>query len=242
MIFHLDGTAPDTPFPNPELATRDPDGLLSVGGDLSRTRLLQAYSQGIFPWYSDGQPILWWSPDPRTVLYPGDIHVSHSLKKRLRKGGLELRLDTAFNAVTEACAEPRDTQDGTWLLPEMRAAYAELHRSGDAHSIELWRNRELVGGMYGIAMGGAFFGESMFSRVTDASKIVMVYLAEQLQEHGFRFLDCQVFNPHLASMGAVEIPRSRFLTELEAALTLQPASSLWQQPPLDCQKLAHAET
>jgi leucyl/phenylalanyl-tRNA--protein transferase len=149
-------------------------------------------------------------------------------------------LDTDFDAVTAACAEPRGEQDGTWLLPEMRQAYAQLHRHGHAHSIELWQAEKLLGGLYGVAMGGAFFGESMFSRVPDASKIVMVYLAEHLQAHGYRFLDCQVFNPHLASMGAVEIPRSQFLGELHSALAEEPGEGAWQQAPSDCSQLEHA--
>ena len=240
MIFHLDGTPADSDFPDPALATRDPDGLLAVGGELSRPRLLQAYRQGIFPWYSEGQPILWWSPDPRTVLYPEQIHVSRSLKKRLRRGGLTLQFDTDFDAVTAACAEPRNNQDGTWLLPEMRDAYAELHRHGDAHSIELWDEDRLIGGMYGVCIGTVFFGESKFSRAPDASKIVMVYLAEQMLAHGFRLLDCQVFNPHLARMGAVEIPRSRFLQELESAVATEPLPGMWLQSPVDCRELAYA--
>ncbi len=240
MIFQLDGTPADTPFPDPALATREPDGLLAIGGELSRPRLMQAYSQGIFPWYSEGQPILWWSPDPRTVLYPEHIHVSRSLKRRLRRGGLTLKFDTDFEAVTHACAEPRSNQDGTWLLPEMRHAYTELFQHGDAHSIELWDDKNLVGGMYGVTLGCAFFGESMFSRVPDASKIVMVYLAEQLLAHQFVFLDCQVFNPHLASMGAVEIPRSRFLQQLRDAVSRSPRSGMWKASPVDCISLAHA--
>lgn len=240
MIFQLQGTPPDTPFPIAELATQEPDGLLAVGGDLSRPRLLQAYSQGIFPWYSEGQPILWWSPDPRAVLYPRDIHVSRSLRRRLRKGGLFVKIDTRFDAVLEACAAPRAHQEGTWLLPEMRRAYLDLHCHGDAHSIELWDEDELVGGLYGVSLGGAFFGESMFSRSTDASKVILVYLAEFLRSQGYAFLDCQVFNPHLASMGAVEIPRSRFLSELAIALRLSPATDAWIQPPLECSRLQHA--
>jgi len=240
MIFHLDGTPANTPFPDPALAAREPNGLLAVGGELSRRRLMLAYSQGIFPWYSEGQPILWWSPDPRTVLYPENIHVSRSLKKRLRRGGLELKFDTDFQAVTLACAEPRSDQDGTWLLPEMQQAYIELFRHGDAHSIELWHEEKLVGGMYGVALGRVFFGESMFSRVPDASKIVMVYIAEQLLAHDFTFLDCQVFNPHLASMGAVEIPRHHFLQQLRHAVDEAPRPGMWKAPPIDCSNLSHA--
>lgn len=239
MIYQLSGTPPDLPFPDPRLAETEPNGLLAVGGDLSRPRLLQAYRQGIFPWYAEGQPLLWWSPDPRTVLYPGQIHISRSLRRRLRKGGLELRIDSAFDQVTAACAEPRGDENGTWLLPEMRRAYAELHRHGDAHAIELWSDQALVGGLYGVAIGQAFFGESMFSRIVDASKIVMVYLAQLLAAHDYAFLDCQVFNPHLARMGAVEIPRDRFLRELRLATVRPGDAAIWQQPPRDCGLLVH---
>jgi leucyl/phenylalanyl-tRNA--protein transferase len=242
MIFQLDGTPADTPFPDPILAEREPDGLLAIGGDLSCTRLLHAYRQGIFPWYGEGQPLLWWSPDPRTLLYPEEVHVSRSLKRRLRKGGLLLRLDSAFAQVTAACAAPRRGQDGTWLLPEMRAAYAALHRAGHAHSIELWRGGRLVGGLYGVAVGRAFFGESMFSLVPDASKIVMVYLAELLARHAFAFLDCQVFNPHLARMGAIEVPRARFLEELHNATADTAPPAAWREKPVPCEQLQHAAT
>jgi len=242
MIFQLDGTPPDTRFPDPQLAEKDPDGLLAIGGDLSHERLLNAYSQGIFPWYSEDQPLLWWSPNPRTVLYPQHVHVSRSLKRLMRRGGLTLRIDKAFEQVTAECAADRPGQDGTWLLPEMRAAYCELHDMGVAHSIELWQGRELVGGMYGVSIGAAFFGESMFSRIPSASRIVMVYLCEQLQRHHFHFLDCQVFNPHLGRMGAVEIPRSRFLEELQVALHSQADHGIWSCPPLDCSSLEHARS
>ena len=242
MIFQLDGTPSDTCFPDPELAESVPDGLLAVGGDLSRVRLLHAYQQGIFPWYAEGQPVLWWSPNPRAVLYPRNVHVSRRLRRHLRRGGLVLRIDSAFEEVTENCAAPRAGQNGTWLLPEMRSAYTELHRAGDAHSIELWQGGELVGGLYGVVMGKIFFGESMFSRVPDASKIVMVYLAELLGKHRFAFLDCQVVNPHLARMGALEIPRDRFLRELQVATGQAGEPRIWQQTPLDCSELEHAST
>lgn len=240
MIYQLSGTPADTPFPDPRLAETEPNGLLAIGGDLSRPRLLQAYRQGVFPWYSEDQPILWWSPDPRTVLYPGQVHVSRSLRRRLRRGGLELRIDSAFDQVTAACAEPRGDENGTWLLPEMRRAYADLYRQGDAHAIELWAGARLVGGLYGVAIGRVFFGESMFSRVADASKVVMVYLSELLSAHSYAFLDCQVFNPHLARMGAVEIPRGRFLDELRLATDGQPDGTIWRRPPCDCSHLEHA--
>jgi len=240
MIFQLNGTAPDITFPNPARAEREPDGLLAIGGDLHPRRLLQAYAQGIFPWYSEDQPILWWSPDPRTVLYPDKVHVSRSLRRLLRRGGLSLRMDTAFAAVTRECAAPRADQEGTWLSPEMQAAYQQLHHMGVAHSIELWHQQDLVGGLYGLGIGRAFFGESMFSRVTSASRVVMVFLCERLLRFGYRFLDCQVFNPHLESMGAEEIPRARFLEELATAVSAPEPVGMWQPLELDCSDLEHA--
>ena len=240
MIFQLSDAPGDTGFPNPAHAEDEPNGLLAVGGDLHPQRLLSAYAHGIFPWYSEGQPILWWSPDPRTVLYPDRVHVSRSLRRQMRRGGLRLRVDTAFEQVIAACAAPRRGQDGTWLLPEMQQAYTDLHHRGVAHSIELWQGDQLAGGLYGIALGRAFFGESMFSRVPSASRIVMVYLCEQLQAHGYHFLDCQVHNPHLERMGAREIPRARFLDELGRALRQAGAPGAWRNRDIDCSELAHA--
>ncbi len=240
MIFQMNGTPSDMPFPDPGLAESDPDGLLAIGGDLTPERLRQAYSQGIFPWFSEDQPILWWSPDPRTVLYPSKLHVSRRLRRQLRQGGLTFRIDTAFEQVTDACAAPRAGQDGTWLGPEMQRAYNRLHAIGIAHSIELWCDQELVGGLYGVGLGRAFFGESMFSRVPSASRIVMVFLCERLGAFDYPFLDCQVFNPHLASMGAEEIPRSRFLAELAPAVGMQEDRRFWQLDGLDCSRLEHA--
>lgn len=240
MIYQLDGTPPDIRFPDPTQAECDPDGLIAVGGDLSPRRLLNAYRQGIFPWYSEHQPVLWWSPDPRTLLYPEQLHVSRSLRRQMRRGGLTLRMDSAFDEVVAGCAGPRRDQDGTWILPEVQDAYIHLHHIGVAHSIELWERRRLVGGMYGVALGGAFFGESMFSLTPNASKIVMVHLCEQLLAHGFHFLDCQVFNPHLGRMGAVEVPRSVFLQQLDHALLSDADHRIWSQPPRDCASLACA--
>lgn len=242
MIFQLDGTRPNTPFPDPSQAEREPNGLLAIGGDLRPERLLNAYSAGVFPWYSEDQPILWWSPDPRTVLYPTKVHASRSLRRRLRQGGLTLRIDRAFDQVVQACACPRPDQDGTWLLPEMQAAYRQLHLGGAAHSIELWQGDTLVGGLYGVSLGCAFFGESMFSCTANASKIVMVYLCERLAAFDYAFLDCQVFNPHLATMGAEEIPRSRFLDELEVAIHQAENPAIWQSPATDCSELEHLRT
>lgn len=209
--------APDSPFPPLEAALAEPDGLLAVGGDLSLQRLLDAYSRGIFPWYNEGDPILWWSPDPRMVLFPGEFKFSRSLRKRLRKGEFELSFDRCFADVMQRCAAPRHGQQGTWINRTMLNAYSELHRRGYAHSVETWRGDELVGGLYGVAIGRAFFGESMFTRETDASKIAFAHLVRQLERWGFGLIDCQMQTAHLASLGARPIPRSEFkqrLTEL----------------------------
>ncbi len=214
-------------FPPIESALTDPNGLLAVGGDLSPDRLLQAYRQGIFPWFSDDQPILWWSPDPRAVAYPSEIKISRSLKKTLRKNLFQIKFDTHFKEVIEACAAPRTNADGTWLTDEMQNAYLTLFKLGHAHSIEVWQNDELVGGLYGIAMGRVFFGESMFSRVTDASKIAFVHLAKILQEWNYALIDCQVTSEHMSSLGAVEIPRHVFIRHLANLLDAQPAANSW---------------
>lgn len=199
-------------FPPPEQALDDPNGLLAIGGDLSVDWLLAAYQRGIFPWFDDDRgPILWWSPDPRAVLYPDALRVTRSLRKRLRNAGFRVTLDEAFEAVTEACAGPRRRQPGTWITPQMRAAYAALHRQGYAHSVEVWEGEELVGGLYGVSLGRMFFGESMFSRRPDASKIALVQLTRQIQRWGFTLIDCQVMNEHLRSLGVVEMPRAQFL-------------------------------
>lgn len=224
MIPWLD---PDSPFPPAERALKEPNGLLAAGGDLSPERLLAAYRQGIFPWYSPGEPILWWSPHPRMVLDPGDFHPSHSLRKRLRQARHEVRLDTAFHEVTEACARtPRRGQHGTWISPAMRRAYLRLHELGWAHSVETWVSGRLAGGLYGVAIGRVFFGESMFSHQTDASKIAFAYLCRYLSQEGFALLDCQMTTAHLASLGAREIPRSDFGARLKA-LTADAAPRAW---------------
>ena len=197
-------------FPPLERALREPDGLLAAGGDLSPERLLAAYRHGCFPWYQDGQPLLWWSPDPRMVLFPEELHVSRSLRKTLRRGDFTITFDQDFAAVIRACAAPRSYADGTWITSAMQQAYLELHRRGIAHSVEAWQNGELVGGLYGLALGQLFFGESMFSRRTNASKVAFVTLAERLRECGFALIDCQMHTAHLASFGAREIPRSEF--------------------------------
>jgi leucyl/phenylalanyl-tRNA---protein transferase len=197
-------------FPAVETAMRRPNGLLAAGGDLSSERLLRAYRLGIFPWYSEGEPIMWWSPDPRMVLFPDELKVARSLSKTLRKPDYEIRADTAFAAVIDACSEPRPRQRGTWITPQMKQAYCRLHELGKAHSVETWRKGELVGGLYGVALGRVFFGESMFSRASDASKIALVALVQQLKGWQFGLIDCQMNTPLLASFGAREIPRSRF--------------------------------
>jgi leucyl/phenylalanyl-tRNA--protein transferase len=205
---------PPDAFPPATEALREPNGLLAAGGDLSPARLLAAYPRGIFPWYEDGQPILWWSPDPRAVLWPEKLKVSRSLRRALRRGHLEVRLDTAFEDVVAGCAAPRRYGSGTWITSEMAAAYAELHRLGWAHSCEAWLNGELVGGLYGVAIGRVFFGESMFSRVTDASKVAFVTLVNVLRERDFGLIDCQVPSAHLESLGAETMPRREFLESL----------------------------
>ncbi|MCX7628248.1 MAG: leucyl/phenylalanyl-tRNA--protein transferase [Methylophilaceae bacterium] len=222
----------DTPFPPLHAALRDPNGLIAIGGTLSRARLLAAYRAGIFPWYSPGQPVFWWSPDPRMVLFPQELRISRSLAKRLRKPDYEVRFDTAFRAVIEACAEtPRPGQEGTWIVPEMVEAYCELHQAGYAHSVETWMGGTLAGGLYGVAIGGMFYGESMFHRATDASKIALVHLVRRLQSHGFGMIDCQMHTPHLARMGAREIPRVAFAARLAALIDLPHPPEKWHDTP-----------
>ncbi len=201
-------------FPSPEHALTDPNGLLAAGGNLAPATLLAAYRNGIFPWYGPGQPILWWSPDPRTVLSPDDLHVSRSLAKALRRGQYQIRVDSAFRRVVEACAAPRAAQDGTWITPAMIAAYDLLHQLGYAHSVEYWLDGNLAGGLYGVAVNGVFCGESMFSRAANASKIALVHLLRGLDSAGFALLDCQVDSPHLATLGARPMARRQFLEVL----------------------------
>ncbi len=209
-LVMLDPERPDQAFPDPDSALPEPNGLLAIGGCLSPERLLKAYRQGIFPWYSPGEPILWWSPNPRLVLFPGREKISRSLKKRLRKAEYRVTYDRCFNAVMKACAEPREQSPGTWITEDMLAAYQALHEQGAAHSVEVWHRQELVGGLYGVAIGQVFFGESMFHRRSDASKVAFVTLAKDLQQWGCRLIDCQVRSDHLVSLGAEEIPRAEF--------------------------------
>ena len=204
-----------TPFPPVETALHEPNGLLAAGADLSPARLVAAYRQGIFPWYSEGQPILWWSPDPRMVLHVAEFRVARSLRKRVRAGTFEVRIDSSFDAVIAACAgTPREGQGGTWITPEVIDAYCALHRQGYAHSVESWRDGRLVGGLYGIALGRMFFGESMFAHETDASKVALVALVAHLQRLGVPLIDCQQETAHLATFGARPIPRARFAARL----------------------------
>lgn len=200
-------------FPDPETALDEPDGLLAIGGDLHPERLIQAYSQGIFPWFSDDQPILWWSPNPRCVLFPSHVHIARSLRRRLNRGSLRVTVDCAFEDVIHDCGALRG--EGTWITSDMEAAYCHLHELGHAHSFEAWNaDGELVGGLYGVAIGRCFFGESMFSRERDASKVVFIHVARQLERWGYALMDCQVENDHLMSLGAERISRQRFLTIL----------------------------
>lgn len=226
-VFELTG---ELAFPPPELA--DESGLLAVGGDLSARRLLLAYSLGIFPWYAEGQPILWWSPDPRLVLLPGEFRVSRSLGKTLKKNVFSVTLDTAFEELIALCARVHRDRDGeTWITPQMAEAYTGLHRLGFAHSVESWKGGELAGGLYGVALGGAFFGESMFSTAPDASKAALAALVGELKRRGFGLIDCQVSTPHLKSLGAREIPRHEFLALLRQALEKPSTPGRWGPRP-----------
>lgn len=214
MPYLLAPHDPPGAFPDVREALTEPDGLLAVGGDLGVRRLVSAYRQGIFPWFSEGDPILWWSPDPRTVLFPAELRISRSLRKLLRARRFAVTMDRDFPAVINACAAPRDAQGGTWLLPEMIAAYRALNVRGVAHSVEVWEQGELVGGLYGVAIGEVFFGESMFTRRDNASKVALVALCQRLSRWGFGMIDCQVLTEHLLRMGADEMPREQFITLL----------------------------
>lgn len=205
---------PDDPFPPVESALREPNGLLAAGGDLSPERLLEAYARGIFPWFGEDDPLLWWSPDPRMVLFANELRVSRSLGRVLRAGRFHVTLDTAFEDVVQGCAEPRPGQDGTWITGDMTEAYSRLARLGYAHSAEAWIDGRLAGGLYGVAIGRMFYGESMFARVSDASKVAFVRLVQQLERWEMPMIDCQMSTRHLASLGAREIPRAAFLREV----------------------------
>ena len=224
---HL-GNGPGTPFPPTSEALESPNGLLAWGGDLQPERLLLAYSSGIFPWYSDEQPILWWSPVPRCVIFPEKVYLSSRTRRRYNSGVYRLSADSAFKQVISGCAEPRGHDSGTWITPEMREAYVHLHRLGHAHSLEVWEDDLLAGGIYGLSIGSVFFGESMFSRKTDASKIALVALCQHLHSRGYGLLDCQVGNPHLHSMGAEELERGAFETLLESLIEEPQPGGSWK--------------
>lgn len=215
-------------FPPLGRALRSPSGLLAMGGDLSAERLVAAYRHGCFPWYSHGQPLMWWSPDPRTVLFPEELHVPRSLRKTLRQQHFRITYDSAFEQVIHACAQPRSSDSGTWVTPAMQSAYTRLHQLGHAHSVEVWHGQQLVGGLYGIAMGRLFFGESMFARMSDASKVGFVTLVQDLQQAGFTLIDCQMPTEHLARFGARDIPRSKFQQYLQRDLD-SPSSMVWSR-------------
>jgi len=218
---------PSDPFPPVERALHEPNGLLAAGGGLSVARLVDAYQRGIFPWFSEGDPVLWWSPDPRMVLRTDRVHVSRSLRRRLRRGDYEVSFNRAFGDVLQACAAPRRAESGTWLVTSMRRAYERLHRAGVAHSVEVWMNGDLAGGLYGVALGRMFFGESMFTRQTDASKVAIVTLAAQLVRWGVPIVDCQMRTEHLASLGAVDVPRRDFVRTVGHLVSQRPITP-WQ--------------
>jgi leucyl/phenylalanyl-tRNA--protein transferase len=222
---------PRDPFPPVEQALAEPNGLLAAGDDLSMPRLLDAYSRGIFPWFNEEDPVLWWSPDPRMVLFTDRLHVSRSLRKTIRSGHLRVTCDGAFAAVMRACAEPRPGQDGTWITRGMVYAYEQLAAHGHAHSVEVWEGDALVGGLYGVSIGSMFFGESMFTRRADASKVALVALARQLGRWGLPLIDCQTSTAHLASLGACELPRADFGGEVARLVRLEVPARPWTFDP-----------
>lgn len=224
-------------FPPVEHALHEPDGLLAAGGDLATARLLAAYRRGIFPWYEEGQPLLWWSPDPRCVFRKADLHLSRRFRKEVRSSSFEVRTNTAFAEVIRACAGPRRYHHGTWITRDMLAAYERLHAEGWAHSIEIWSGKRLVGGLYGLAIGRAFFGESMFSAQTNASKYALLYMDRLLRTDTFGVLDCQVQSSHLLRMGAVTISRSRFVTMLDELCAPPDPFEKWPVDPVNTSAL-----
>lgn len=241
MITWLDPDDPSLTFPPVNQAFTEPPGLLAAGGDLRPERLLNAYQRGIFPWYETGQPILWWSPNPRAVLIPGNINLSRSLTKTLRNKPYFFSFDTSFAEVIRACAAPTAERTRTWITPEMEAAYCRLHKLGYAHSVEVWDNDEsLIGGLYGVAIGKVFFGESMFSRRSDTSKTALVALSVQLEKAEFSLIDCQLPSDHLRRLGAVEIDRSRFVELLDAHCKEAPSHSPWSSAALRVRSLLQA--
>ncbi len=236
-VIWLSPDDPPTSFPPVSAALTEPDGLLAAGGDLSAARLLYAYRKGIFPWYDDGQPLLWWSPDPRCVFLPGDYRVSRRLRRELKSSRAEIRVNTRFSDVVQRCAGPRKSEQGTWITPEIMSAFDGLHEHRWAHSVEVWESGKLIGGLYGLAIGRVFFGESMFSQKTNASKIALLYLANCLAAGDIELLDCQVVSGHLTTLGARTMPRDDFAKMLES--TCEPAARLtnWPDTPLACSQL-----
>lgn len=225
--YPLDPDNPDQAFPDVELAAIQPDGLLAIGGDLSPTRLLNAYRHGIFPWFDSDQPILWWSPNPRLVLYPNDLKVSRSLRKTINNKNFEVRFDTAFSDVINACGKARQYSDDTWIDQRIKEAYKELHRLGYAHSAETWLDNKLVGGLYGVAIGKVFYGESMFYEERDASKVAFVSLVSSLQSWGFELIDCQMTTAHLVRLGAKEVSRQEFSQQLNQFCDYSTSEQAW---------------
>ena len=226
-FFCLATQAWSSHLPSPQLALAEPNGLLAMGGSLMPQTLLDAYRVGIFPWFSVGQPILWWSPTPRAVLRPSEFHRSRSLKRTLAQQAWRITLDARFAEVVAACGGPRRGQDSTWLSCEMQAAYVELHRAGHAHSLECWLDETLVGGIYGVTIGQIFFGESMFSRISDGSKVALFALCQRLQRWGYRLLDCQIPNPHLVTLGMSLLTREQFQLALAAGCAANPTVHAW---------------
>ncbi len=236
-IVWLNDSDPPSAFPDVASAMREPDGLLAAGGDLSAPRLLYAYTHGIFPWYDEGQPILWWSPDPRCVLKPDQLHVSRRLARSIRQSSLTLTFNQSFEDIVLACAGPRRQQRGTWITDEMIHAYKRLHEDGWAHSVEVMDGDRVVGGIYGLAIGRVFFGESMFSHVSNASKMAMLGLCRILSEHGFELIDCQVTSGHLVTLGAETIPREDFVAILKSACPGRERFAAWPAGPLAVSEL-----
>lgn len=236
-IVWLSAADPPDAFPAADLALDEPEGLLAAGGDLSTPRLLAAYRAGIFPWYEQGQPILWWSPNPRCVLFPADYHVAQRLRRILRNSDLEIRFDSGFPQVMRGCAAPRRSQRGTWITPDMMDAFERLHAEGWAHSVEVWDGARLVGGIYGLCIGRVFFGESMFSAAPNASKIGLLALVRHMIETRMDLLDCQVVSPHLLSLGATNIPRGAFLEVLDRACHRSVEAPVWPRLPMAASEL-----
>jgi len=227
-LYYIDPDSPADNFPPVVNALTQPDGLLCFGGDLSTERILNAYRRGIFPWYSEGQPIMWWSPSPRCVIFPDEVIVRRSLKKTMRNMDYHFSIDTAFPDVISACSAPRDEDGGTWITHEIKDAFIRLHELGHAHSAEIWKDGKLIGGLYGIAMGQIFFGESMFSIARDASKVAFACAAQFLHRHHFKLIDAQVTSGHLLSLGAREIQRDDFITTLDKYCHVENDIDLWQ--------------